>query len=277
MPNFVVLMSFTPFNPPAALSDVISSCYTVDSGSDQAFRSFTTVADGLPGLMLRSPGGADLIDSEHGPMKDAFLYGQATTCRTLTAQGPLKAVGIFFRPHALHTLFGLHADRLTDLCLDLRLTGDGERVVKALEPVASSEQRVQVLMDHLAHLADARRELRDTEVIRATDLIMDAHGDIVVSAVAKEVGLGERTFERRFKSVVGLTPRLFARIRRFQRTLHLLRAGDYNKLSDIAYAADYADQSHYIRSFKEFTGISPLEFRRDGNEVIENFVELPPE
>ncbi|MBK9421390.1 MAG: AraC family transcriptional regulator [Flavobacteriales bacterium] len=272
-------MAFHTFPPPVALLDVVETFYTVESGSDKALRSFNTVADGLPGLMVRLPGGSTLVDSDHGAMAQAFIYGQATTCRTLTAQGSLHALGIFFKPHALHSVFALNANELTDACFDLANTGDGiGRVVcDQLAKATTTEACIEMLTSYLVLMAERNSPQRDEQIISSVQAIVEAHGDVAVHAIAQKVGLSERTLERRFKRTVGLTPRLFARIRRFQRTLHLLRSGEYTKLSDIAYASDYADQSHYIRSFKEFTGISPLEFRRDGNEVIENFLELPPE
>jgi AraC-like DNA-binding protein len=54
---------------------------------------------------------------------------------------------------------------------------------------------------------------------------------------------------------------LFARICRFQASLNQIRNNDYCRLSDIAYENEYADQSHLIRAFKEFAGISPNKYQ----------------
>jgi AraC-like DNA-binding protein len=83
--------------------------------------------------------------------------------------------------------------------------------------------------------------------------------------------LSERSLERKFKDSVGISPKLFARIIRFQETLNQMRNNKYEKLSDIAYENDYADQAHFIRVFKEFTGFSPLDFKRQAKEDVENF------
>ncbi|HEY0977054.1 MAG TPA: helix-turn-helix domain-containing protein [Flavobacteriales bacterium] len=271
-------MRFSQFPPPPELTEHVRCFWTVDSGSDAGVpRSFNTVADGFPGALVVLPGGSTLIDGVKGEMPFAFLYGQATTCRTLSAQGTLRAMGLFFQPPALRTLFGLKADPLTDACLDLELTVDGPALVQALRRASSAEACMAIWSTYLTERLKANADLIDASIGQAAQLILQARGDIKLPELCGKLALEERTFERRFKRSVGISPRLFARIRRFQHTLHLLRVGDHRKLSDIAYAADYADQSHYIRSFKEFTGISPLEFRRDGREVVENLVELPPE
>ncbi|MEO8066679.1 MAG: DUF6597 domain-containing transcriptional factor [Flavobacteriales bacterium] len=271
-------MRFEQFPPPEHLAGVIRCFWTVDSGAEKgAQRSFNTVADGYPGLMVLLPGGAVLHDSEHGEMPVAFLYGQATTCRTLGAKGHLRALGIFFQPQALRSVFGLEAAKLTDACFDLARISGGEALCAALASAVSVDACVELLCAHFTTLLAENAAMQDALVVQAVARIEAVNGDVALPELCAEAGLTERTFERRFKRQVGLPPRLFARIRRFQHTLQQLRAGDYTKLSDVAYANDYADQSHYIRSFKQFTGISPLTFRRDGNEVIENFVELRPD
>ena len=71
-----------------------------------------------------------------------------------------------------------------------------------------------------------------------------------------------------------MPPKLFARICRFQASLRQLRAAHYEKLSDLAYANLYADQSHHIRAFQEFAGVSPHQYDKRSREVLGNLVEL---
>jgi len=72
--------------------------------------------------------------------------------------------------------------------------------------------------------------------------------------------LNERTFERRFVAAVGISAKQFSRIIQFQQSLEQLTVKDYTKLSDIVYSNGFADQSHFIRVFKAFTGKSPKKF-----------------
>jgi AraC-like DNA-binding protein len=168
------------------------------------------------------------------------------------------------------------AEERTDGCFDLEKTYSDPGTFRTLLEAANAEGAITALTALFTRLMGQHARLLDDPVTRAMDLIMIRKGDVDIADLRTVADLSARTFERRFKQSIGLPPLLFARIRRFQHTLALLREGRYTKLSDIAYAADYADQSHYIRSFKEFTGISPLEFIREGREVVENFVELPP-
>jgi AraC-like DNA-binding protein len=105
-------------------------------------------------------------------------------------------------------------------------------------------------------------------------LIHQSDGNISLKNIQKDLQLSERSFERRFKQCVGVSPKLFSRICRFQASLAQLRKNGYNKLSDIAYENEYADQSHFIRAFKEFAGFSPVQYQKKSKEVVENLLNL---
>jgi len=72
-------------------------------------------------------------------------------------------------------------------------------------------------------------------------------------------GLSARQHRRRFEEQVGLTPKAFARVRRFKRAIARLAAG---RMADVALEAGYYDQSHFIRDFREFSGLTPAEYLR---------------
>jgi AraC-like DNA-binding protein len=104
--------------------------------------------------------------------------------------------------------------------------------------------------------------------------IAGSGGNLTVKELQSELNLSERSLERRFKQHIGISPKLFTRICRFQASLSQLRTNKYNKLSDVAFEQEYADQSHFIRSFKEFSGLSPYQYMNRSNEIVENFSAL---
>jgi transcriptional regulator GlxA family with amidase domain len=78
--------------------------------------------------------------------------------------------------------------------------------------------------------------------------------------VARQVGLSQRRFITVFKQEIGITPKLFSRVRRFQRALVLIRRSAVPSWPALALECGYCDQSHMIRDFLAFSGFSPTEY-----------------
>jgi AraC-like DNA-binding protein len=79
-------------------------------------------------------------------------------------------------------------------------------------------------------------------------------------SLQEELRTTERSFQRLFEAQIGVSPKVFSRICQFQPAFRQLSQGQFSKLSDIAYDNGYADQSHLIRAFREFTGLTPGEY-----------------
>lgn len=79
---------------------------------------------------------------------------------------------------------------------------------------------------------------------------------IPINALADTTCLSKKQFERIFREYVGMNPKEYARIVRFQKSMLMLQRGNRN-YADIAAACGYADQSHLIREFKSMTGHTP--------------------
>lgn len=81
-----------------------------------------------------------------------------------------------------------------------------------------------------------------------------------MSNLAKHCHLSVRQFERRFKLLTGFTPKLMARLIRFEALRDQLLAAPVTRSTDLAYNFGYTDQIHMIRDFKTFTGWTPTQF-----------------
>lgn len=79
---------------------------------------------------------------------------------------------------------------------------------------------------------------------------------VSVGNLAGDVSLSRKQFERLFREYVGMNPKEYARIARFQQTLRMMQLGSRDYVG-IACAAGYADQSHFIREFRQFSGLTP--------------------
>ena len=92
-------------------------------------------------------------------------------------------------------------------------------------------------------------------------MIISSKGQEDINTISKKFNASKRTLERRFFSETGLSPKQFAKIIQFSSSMDQLTTKDFSKLTDIVYENGYADQSHFIRVFKSFTGKTPKAFK----------------
>lgn len=269
-------MNYRKISPPQELRNYIRYFWVLESdGPDPGRTSFRTIADGCPGIVFyQSDNGAFFRDDKQLP--GIFLYGQASIHSDIHAPCQLSAIGVYFYPNALQTVFGFNAVELTDSCIDLNETHSARlfSLKEQLLNVLSAEEKIRILSSYLISLICNKDIYTDPIAQHVLSRIVSSHGSISLKELHKSVSLSERTFERRFRQSIGISPKLFSRICRFQASLNQLRNNDYQKLSDLAFQHDYADQSHHIRDFKEFAGCSPYQFQKQLNELVENFPKL---
>jgi AraC-like DNA-binding protein len=184
------------------------------------------------------------------------LRDRARCMRTAAESGvllarfhPGAAAAFFRRP--LHTTFG------TTLALEaLAPASDVQRTTRAVAAAADDGARIAVferfLRDRLCSVA------HDALVSSALRAIEQEPVSARVGALADQLGISRDRLEKRFRSVVGASPKRFARILRLRRSVELYPSA--STLTELAVAAGYCDQSHFTREFRAFTGEPPGRF-----------------
>ena len=125
-----------------------------------------------------------------------------------------------------------------------------------------------------AALARSREPERDP-IDSAVARVRARGGRVSVGALAREANLSTRQLERRFRARVGLGPKTFARLVRFQRALGLLRTPGAS-LALVAARCGYYDQAHLVHDFRQFAEASPSRFLAAGHELAGHFVDAAP-
>jgi AraC-like DNA-binding protein len=92
-----------------------------------------------------------------------------------------------------------------------------------------------------------------------------------IGQIANAVGLSRKRFSERFKTEVGVTPKRYCRLLRFQRALARAHGGDSVDWGDLALACGYFDQAHLIHEFREFSGLTPTAYSV-GRTLFQNHV-----
>lgn len=170
---------------------------------------------------------------------------------------------VHFRPGGAAPFLALPASDFVDTHVDLRTlwgreaTVLRERLCVAREPSRQFEMLERSLFDRLSD-----RPIGHAAARMASDTLIRTHGGARVRDLAEAAGLSQRRLIAVFTAELGLTPKLFGRIRRFQHAVALIRMDAGNDWAKISADCGYFDQSHLIRDFGAFSGVSPSSFRR---------------
>jgi len=193
----------------------------------------------------------------------AVLVGMKTHCRVhLQIHGTLESFVILFQPAGLHCLFSMPMHELTDQNFDAHgvLGPLVSRLEQRLGECGTFEQRVRVANEFLSRRALEVRGFDGIPAVAARILL--GGGDSRISTLADNAGLSIRQFERSFLRQVGMRPKLFARIARFEAALSSKACSAHKSWTDVAHEFEYHDQMHMVHDFEEFTGGTPTSVLR---------------
>jgi AraC-like DNA-binding protein len=216
------------------------------------------------------------------PMTIDYPNGQTKLCPRIACMGGFTAppgdfrfrghtinFAIFLRPFALKQLFRI------DPSVMVNRDHEGESVFGRgvaelwlkLAERSSFLERVRVAEEYL--LPFASRALARTPIMLSAQHIIRHMGATRIEKVANYTALSLRQYERRFADEIGMSPKLFARITRFQIALDVKRIAPHRSWLSVAHELGYFDQMHMIRDFQSLGGDSPV-------QVITQFGDLHP-
>jgi AraC-like DNA-binding protein len=184
-----------------------------------------------------------------------------------------SVIGVHFKPSGALPFLGHPAGTLADRHIDLEtLWGRGAGELRErLCSAATAELRFQIL--ETALLAWLSRPLKRHWAVPVA--LGELQRGTPVGDIVRQVDLSHRRFSELFTAEVGITPKLYGRIQRFQRAARLARSQSSPDWCALAAACGYFDQSHLIRDFIAFSGFSPVAFLRCSTaELKENHVAL---
>jgi AraC-like DNA-binding protein len=191
---------------------------------------------------------------------------------SIVFKGHIKLMTIQFKPTGFYRLFGIPPSEITD-CL-----GDGcdlfsreilelhEQLHEAKTSVEMFQLTEQYLMEQL-HIRRIKSHISTLE--KASEYLINDQNPYSIKELAYHSNMSLKTFERKFVEQVGISPKLFARIRRFNAALDLKTYQPDLSWLDICYKAGYYDQMHLIKDFKVFAGLPPSVFYKNSPPLYE--------
>ena len=181
----------------------------------------------------------------------------------------VDTIGVHFHPGGAFPFFRMPASELRDQSLSLdQLWGtNGPDLRVRLLSVRTPQEKFRVLelwlLERLAKPLD-----RHPAVAYALAQFQLPGESLSVAAVVSKIGMSQRHFIQLFAAQVGLTPKVFSRVIRFQQAVRSISAASTVDWSQIALDCGYYDQAHFIHDFQEFSGITPASYLVSGPRYL---------
>jgi AraC-like DNA-binding protein len=167
-------------------------------------------------------------------------------------------VGAYFLGGQIPSIARLPAFEFTDKVVALEdIWGAGSRLASELREL-NEEERIDRLEAFL--LQRMGRSLRTNSLVDMPRLIsfaLENRGQTDVRALANLAGVSRQHLARLFRESVGVSPKLYCRLARFQSALYYATVGNDVDWAQAALETGYADQSHMIAEFREFSSLTP--------------------
>jgi AraC-like DNA-binding protein len=194
-------------------------------------------------------------------LSSAGITGISDSYKVFRDSANTGTVLVFFTETGF-THFASHpANTLFNLSISLDNIFDKDQVKEVQEKLSIStndKQRIKIVEQFLAsQLKDIQA---DKLIVEAVRLIYQSRGTIRIKELNEKLFISQSPFEKRFRKVVGTTPKKFASIIRFNAVLGNLDR--IKSLTEICYENNFFDQPHFIKDFKQFTGDTPEHFKR---------------
>ena len=203
-----------------------------------------------------------------------FAVGMMSQAILVVSDAPLRTVAVRFKPGAAGLFLAAPLHALTDQRADIDQLwgrGDADRLADALWTCELSDRERIAVIEHDL-IQRLRQQQRQRAAGDAGELLigralaaLDASGGALrIEQLAAQLGVSRQHLAALFRARVGLSPKLYARIRRFRRAAAALKAGAAQTpapdWAQLALDCGYFDQSHLIHDFQEFAGSAPERF-----------------
>jgi methylphosphotriester-DNA--protein-cysteine methyltransferase len=187
-----------------------------------------------------------------GPYSKSFLVDPSEMFAVL---------GVRFQPGAARLFFPVRADELhnLDIALEDLFPSEAARLIDQLSSARGFAAQCRVLERYLTEKLRKAGPLHPA-VQHAVHELVHSPGMRAISELQSETDLSHTRFIQLFRENVGLTPKLFCRVRRFRSVLQRIEKGLPVRWADLAADCGYFDQAHLIRDFRVFSGLTPAEF-----------------
>lgn len=263
-------MNYQTYKPHPNLESLVKFYWTLEVPFDANNQKQKIIPDGCIEMTFNL---GDKIkryisESEFILHPSAMVMGQRTKSYYIEPVGHVDTIAICFYPHGFANFVNTPLKNLVDketpienLFSEIQANELEQRIIHA----ANTQERIEIIETFL--LNKLNEETTIESIVKTTvDTLISTKGRTPINTILKSDLSKRRRLERYFKKQIGISPKQLSKVIRLQATLQMLLSHTSESLSDIAYENEYFDQTHFIKDFKEFVGITPKEFL--GNESM---------
>lgn len=258
--------------PIPSLSNVIKNIWIVDGGNAKSLEKM--IPFGCMDLVYVENStilykGAEMVRLWKN---DIFLTGQVTQSYDFEYAANAKIIGFGFYPHQAHLFTKTPSHHFTDKLCKVGDLFSSTTILERLGNTIPISEKINLLQYFILEKIQANKpNLRKQEYLQyVLSEILNKKGHLDLRGCYKKLNISQRYIQALFKEYVGVSPGLYAKIIRF------VNAIDHNHknkkdLTALALSLGYYDQSHFIRDFKRFTGLTPKGYFKEPPYLLEQF------
>jgi AraC-like DNA-binding protein len=250
-------------NPTGILSKYIQNYFIVETYNSIDFMPKERVYPTGNTTMVFHYGSPSIFQKKNSSKNiepNLVICGQQTSYYDLSLSGKTGMILIVFKPHGVKSFFNFPITELLNENLSLQdlLSNETIELEDKLFNSPNNRQRITLLENFLIKRLIHNNEFERVE--HALKIIENSKGQIKAQDIAHEVCLGIKQLERTFSKYVGINPKKYASIVRFQNVIQMKRKHKNSSMFQLTFDNGYYDQPHFIHDFKSLTGLTPKAF-----------------
>lgn len=204
----------------------------------------------------------------------AMVFGQITKPYDIQPTGYVNTFAVRFYPYGFANLIDRPIHTLADtetLLTDSFETSAAKKLTHNIFKASSTAERIALVEAFLLSQL-TNQAIIDTIVSTTIDVLVQTKGKSPIYSILKDDASKRRNLERKFRKQVGISPKQLGKIIRLQAALKMMLQKQGETLTQIAYENEYYDQAHFIKDFKEFTGVNPKKYLADEQMMLSSLI-----
>lgn len=279
LPN-AYIMQLQTFQPARCLTPLIERYWhlkTLDSGQKWNQPWFPLVTHSL---IFNFNKNVSVVSPKEGikRLPECYFIGSVTGPGYCIVDGAFHAFGVDFKPAAIYQLFQVALYQFVDCAInfsEVESTTMAKEVQEKMMLAKEPDKCIDIIEPYLIKKYLQFKPTRKIELFNpALQLILNNNGNLQVKDILKQTFYTKKTFERHFYEFVGLMPKTFHSIVRFNAAIRHLNQSKTTPLGCSIYDLGYYDQSHFVHDFKKFSGRTPKEAFSNASEFDKQFFGL---